>query len=1036
MTYTPWSNTVVYLPLANNLTNLWTSSLTFSRNAWTITYKETWWVQSIYFNRARIFPSSTISDASNTVSVWVYCEWWNWWIYNNILWDYSYTWEAISLEWWVPMLIWVDSWTTLGKTSSWVNCLNWWHNIVLTTWSTLKLYIDWVFKCSRSTKNASSIYPILWFDYSYRWEFTWAMSEFIIEGDTWTEQEVTSYFNSTKWNYGYFVPDYLHWDTQWPCPDGYHIPTKTDWENVVNAGISLGVISKTDGSKIRKSLRLPRAWRRDYSYSNKKEDNISWRYWISTPYTNSVYSWYLSFNDTSSWVNWTMERANWAPIRPFKNTPVVPDNTRTAISASWNKWLYHNASLGLLSISSDGTTWYTIADKNLWATTVYTDWATLSEANCGKFYQWGNNYWFPWSGSFTTSTNRLDASAYWPWNYYNSSTYILRTVTPYDRSTVRNDNLRWWVTDERPEEPEHLKKAWIYWNETLGLISLSNGDGNWITIADKNLWWSTSNPTVFQFWNNYKFVYPTVPTISTSSVSITSSQVPSKYSSSTFINKSTGQYSWSYYTDLRWETTNTSVARKWPCDNWYHVPSRAELTSFNEMKLSIWTIPYTTLYPLWTEYAWLVFDWTAFAGSSVIRLSSTYNIQYKPSSNTITGLTSGWWYQIRPFANLPVEPDNTWTVLYEPTPPTPTTLNKYITKLYHLWKEYIFDERVSTTWINVSPTSINLTKLNETAQITASVIPTNADDKKIIYTSSAPSIVSVSSTGLVKALGEGNATITVKSNDGGFSKSVSVVSKFQDWTGKELCFTANTAWSTVKINKDDTSLDITLQYSTDLSSWSTYTFSWTFWATITLPNVWSKVYFRNTSTTSKPFHANWYWAKFVMTWSVNWSWDVTFLLNKNWTKELVWEACFMDLFNWCTSLKTAPTLQATTLTVNCYYSMFYNTWITWAPALPATTLAQGCYSHMFSNCTSLTSLPKLNATALKIRCYTYMFYQCTWIKLSSTSTWTYTKSYRIPTSWTWSTATDWNYFMFAWTWWTFTGDPSINTTYYTSNTVV
>lgn len=68
----------------------------------------------------------------------------------------------------------------------------------------------------------------------------------------------------------------------------------------------------------------------------------------------------------------------------------------------------------------------------------------MSEANCWKYYQWGNNYGFPWTWSVTTSSTQVDASSYWPWNYYSSSTFI--AVSVWDWSSVRNDNLWWWVT--------------------------------------------------------------------------------------------------------------------------------------------------------------------------------------------------------------------------------------------------------------------------------------------------------------------------------------------------------------------------------------------------------------------------------------------------------------------------------------------------------------------------------------------------------------------------------------------------------------
>ena len=85
------------------------------------------------------------------------------------------------------------------------------------------------------------------------------------------------------------------------------------------------------------------------------------------------------------------------------------------------------------------------------------------------------------------------------------------------------------------------------------------------------------------------------------------------------------------------------------------------------------------------------------------------------------------------------------------------------------------------------------------------------------------------------------------------------------------------------------------------------------------------------------------------------------------------------MFQGCTSLTTALTLPATTLTNSCYSSMFRDcTSLTTAPALPATTLARGCYSSMFRDCTSLKTAPELPATtSLDEYCYQAMFMGCT-----------------------------------------------------------
>ena len=149
--------------------------------------------------------------------------------------------------------------------------------------------------------------------------------------------------------------------------------------------------------------------------------------------------------------------------------------------------------------------------------------------------------------------------------------------------------------------------------------------------------------------------------------------------------------------------------------------------------------------------------------------------------------------------------------------------------------------------------------------------------------------------------------------------------------------------------------------------------------------------------------------------------------------------CYSSMFYGCSNLTTAPALPATTLSYHDYEYMFHGcTSLTAAPALPATKLSYFCYGGMFYGCTSLTAAPALPATTLKDSCYAYMFQGCTKIKLSSTASGTYTKAYRIPKNGTGTTASNATKSMFANTGGTFTGTPTINTTYYLdeSNTIV
>ena len=255
---------------------------------------------------------------------------------------------------------------------------------------------------------------------------------------------------------------------------------------------------------------------------------------------------------------------------------------------------------------------------------------------------------------------------------------------------------------------------------------------------------------------------------------------------------------------------------------------------------------------------------------------------------------------------------------------------------------------------------------------------------------------------------------------------------WQDIPVDYLCFTAEQANCSISLNKTGSPTSVTLETSTDWSTWSSYTI----WNIITLSNLWDKVYFRNTSETTTWFStssSDYY--TFNVSWNIAWSWDINVLLNKNSTTILS-SRCYHKLFYGCWDLTTAPSLPATTLADKCYKNMFERSGLKSTPSLPATTLADSCYYQMFHWCISLTWLPKLHATTLSDLCYYQMFQDCTNIKLSSSQTWIYQTAYRIPSTWTGAEGSSSLYRMFYSTWWTFTGTPNINTTYYTSNTVV
>ena len=75
-------------------------------------------------------------------------------------------------------------------------------------------------------------------------------------------------------------------------------------------------------------------------------------------------------------------------------------------------------------------------------------------------------------------------------------------------------------------------------------------------------------------------------------------------------------------------------------------------------------------------------------------------------------------------------------------------------------------EDVSIQDISLNQTSATLTTKGKTLQLSATVTPSNATDKSVIWQSSNTAVATVSSTGLVTAVANGTATITATTTDG------------------------------------------------------------------------------------------------------------------------------------------------------------------------------------------------------------------------------------------------------------------------------
>ena len=248
-------------------------------------------------------------------------------------------------------------------------------------------------------------------------------------------------------------------------------------------------------------------------------------------------------------------------------------------------------------------------------------------------------------------------------------------------------------------------------------------------------------------------------------------------------------------------------------------------------------------------------------------------------------------------------------------------------------------------------------------------------------------------------IADGAHTVKVKAKadgyiDSEFSNEVSYTKEPAPSLTNYILFEGETSDFTLKATNKE--WDGTVEYSTDKNTWNT-------WDGSEIPSANKKLYLRGKNNT-RFYTSN----------------GVKFVLSAK-------AGCYGNI-NTLLDYENPPT----TLVSTCYTAMFNNcTLLTTAPELPATTLASSCYMNMFRGCTSLTTAPELPATTLANNCYSAMFRDCKLLKVSETQTEEYATAWRIPSAdGIADEATNWNSSMLRNTGGTFTGDPSINTTYY------
>lgn len=231
--------------------------------------------------------------------------------------------------------------------------------------------------------------------------------------------------------------------------------------------------------------------------------------------------------------------------------------------------------------------------------------------------------------------------------------------------------------------------AWIYRSSTLWLITIADGNFNEFTISDKNLWatqvWNNGDTVsqsncwyYYQRWNNYWFPFTWSVTTSSSRPDPTWYWPWNYYSSSTFITNST---TWMNPTNdnlwgggIWW----TLEWMRWPCAEWYHVPWYNEMWRLMSAYYSMLNTYdnfniYLKMPSNWfrAETSWdASYQWSYwYIWTCVLSSSKWWNLNYNSSwtSLSLDERATSRWSAVRPFKNVVVKPDNTWTILYQPS---------------------------------------------------------------------------------------------------------------------------------------------------------------------------------------------------------------------------------------------------------------------------------------------------------------------------------------------------------------------------------
>ena len=668
--------------------NLWWYNGTLSSKQWPC---PSWYHVPVYYDDLYDIPSGTINDSNNRImwfmlpSAWyrnnstTISDAWSKWRYWTAYGDSDDGEGADVMEF---SSTYFDTTLVLSK-SYWasVRCFK------NTTNTSISIYPDWGTGAIISISNGKIV--ALWVP-GKTWYTFWGWysnSTFTTSVSTWSTAPSTIY---AKWNSETIVNDlevYILSDTG--IVRTYFLMDRNVWATSTWAWSNAPVTSYWKYYQWWNNYWFPTTWN---ILTSGTRVSASW-YWPNNPYSRNIYVISSSPWDTSNNANlwWHTTNTNVARRWPCPEWYHVPSSEE--IGLLWGYYPRNGTNfaadfwLPFAGVRRVDEGW------DVYGTWTYCNYWT-SNANNSNRWTWYDGAGEPWT-TFIQSSEAYPVRCFknndgwsalaitpnwWVWaviTYANTSNggSIVRLWTP----TKTWYTFDFWYCDDDESDRvttwsscSSIYAKWSKSDKDLDVYFVSSSSAvSHYTIMDRNLWatttwaWSSAPATSFwkyyQWWNNYAFA--TTGSISTRNQKVyASSYWPSNpYNSWYFLI--TGNWDSSNTRGLRWEALNTNVARKWPCPEWYHVPSSGELiggiynhymtnsSSYNNMASQLWlptnanyrTVSAGSVANGSTSYLWTSTRTTSASSVYAMYITNGYASYYQTDPS--------YWYNVRCFKN-------------------------------------------------------------------------------------------------------------------------------------------------------------------------------------------------------------------------------------------------------------------------------------------------------------------------------------------------------------------------------------------------